>query len=227
MTSAGSTQQFEEQLARRSRVVAFWSAVGALLTLSALVFSSIHLASVRGKTQEVETRLKAEQAELEQVETRLEQVKAQLKRTVDVYGLTLNLVSKSPEGTTAAFKQAVSQVQGAAGITIQIAYKNQLDKAKDIASQLRTLGYEVPPDQTIEIRGAHISEGTYLRYFFQSDEALANQIVNQIKGMGVDVQPYSLIGAKDLGEVHPRNFEFRLGQKYNQQETKSPKETKE
>jgi hypothetical protein len=215
MTPRANTQQFEEQLARRSRVVAFWSAVGALLTLSALVFSSIHLARIQGKTREAETRLRVEQAELEQLQTRLEQVKVQLKRTVDVYGLTLNLVSKSPEETTAAFKQAVSQVQGAAGITIQIAYKNQLDKAKEIASQLRTLGYEVPPDQTIEIRGVHISEDTYLRYFFQSDEALANQIVTQIKGMGVEVQAYSLVGAKDLGEVHPRNFEFRLGQKYN------------
>jgi hypothetical protein len=218
MTAGESTQQFEEQLARRSRVVAFWSAVGALLTLSALVYSGVHLARVREKTQEAEASLKAKQTELNEVDTRLRQVKAQLtkaEQTAQIYGLTLNTISeKSPEETTAAFKQAVSQVPGAAGITIQIAYKSQVDKAKEIAAQLRNLGYEVPPDEAIEIRGIHISNDNYVRYFHQSDKALAEQIVNQIKAMGVDVQPYSLVGAKDLGEVPPRTFEFRLGRKY-------------
>jgi hypothetical protein len=212
MTGADNARQFEERLARSSRAVAFWSAVGALLILSALVYSGFHLRRVQKKTQEAEASLKAKQAELKEVDARL----TKAKQTADIYGLTLNTVSiKSPEETAAAFKRAVSQVPGAAGITIQIASKSQLAKAKEIAGRLRDLGYEVPPDEAIEIRGVHISNENYVRYFFKSDEDLARQIANQIKAMGIDVQPFSLVGEPDLGEVHPRTFEFRLGRKYN------------
>jgi cell division protein FtsL len=219
MTGADNARQFEERLARSSRAVAFWSAVGALLILSALVYSGFHLRRVQKKTQEAEASLKAKQAELEAKQAELKEVDARLtkaKQTADIYGLTLNTVSiKSPEETAAAFKRAVSQVPGAAGITIQIASKSQLAKAKEIAGRLRDLGYEVPPDEAIEIRGVHISNENYVRYFFKSDEDLARQIANQIKAMGIDVQPFSLVGEPDLGEVHPRTFEFRLGRKYN------------
>jgi hypothetical protein len=98
-------------------------------------------------------------------------------------------------------------------ITIQIAQPSQLDKAKEIAAELRNLGYMVPPDQDIQIRGM-ISNNTYLRYFFKSDELAANRIVNQIRAMGVHVEPYPLIGANDLGQVYPGDFELRLGRNY-------------
>jgi hypothetical protein len=220
MTSADKTQQFEERLARSSRVVAFWSGVGALLILSALAYSGVHLTRVQKKTQEVEASLKSKQAELAAKQAKLKEVDAQLakaEQTAHIYGLTLETVyKKSPEETTAAFKQAVSEVPGTAGITIQIAYQSQLKKAKEIAAQLRSFGYEVPPDETIEIRGVqHISKENYVRYFFSSDEALAQQISNKIRAMGIDVQTFSLVGAPGLGEIHPRNFEFRLGSKYN------------
>lgn len=212
MRGAEDTGQLEERLARISRAVAFWSAVGALLILSALAYSSFHLMRIQKKTQGAEAGLEAKQAELKEAEARLTKV----KQTLDIYDRTLSTVSiKSPEETAAAFKQAVSQVPGTAGITIQIAYKSQLAKAKEIASRLRELGYEVPPDEAIEIRGVHISNDNYVRYFFNSDAALAQQIANQIKAMGIDMQPFSLVGAKDLGEVHPRTFELRLGRKYN------------
>jgi hypothetical protein len=207
-------EQFEEQLAQKSRVVAFWSALGAFIVLSALVYSSVHLATVRTQTEEADATLKAKQSELDQAEARLNNIKAQLakaEQTAQVYGLTLSAVSESPEKTTAAFRNAISQVPDATGITIQVAYKSQLPKAIEIAAQLRKLGYEVPPDQAIEVRGVHISDNNYLRYFFQSDETLANQIASRVTAMGVNVEPFSLVGAKDLGEVHPKNFELRLG----------------
>lgn len=219
MTGVENIQQFEERLARSSRVVAFWSAVGALVILSALVYSGFRLTRVQKETQKAEATLEATQAELEAKKAELEKVDAQLtkaKQTAEIYGLALNAVSrKAPEETATAFKEAVAEVPGVAGITIQIAYKSQLGKAKEIAAQLKHLGYELPPDDTIEIRGVHISNNNYVRYFFKSDEALAEQIVSQIRAMGIDVQPYSLVGAPDLGEVHPRNFEFRLGRNYH------------
>jgi hypothetical protein len=211
-------EEFEEQLARKSRVVAFWSALGAFIVLSALVYSSLRLGSIRKQTEQAEAALSARQSELKETEAKLNAVKSQLakaQQTAQVYGLTLNAVSgQSPERTAAAFKSAIGQVPDATGITIQVASKSQLPKAVEIAAQLRTLGYEVPPDQAIEIRGAHISDMNYVRYFFQSDEALANQIASQVRAMGVEVQPFSLVGEKDLGEVHPRNFELRLGRQY-------------
>jgi hypothetical protein len=97
----------------------------------------------------------------------------------------------------------------------QIAFPRQWTSEKRYA-QLRSFGYEVPPDEAIEIRGVqHISKENYVRYFFSSDEALAQQIANKIRAMGIDVQTFSLVGAPGLGEIHPRNFEFRLGSKYN------------
>jgi hypothetical protein len=218
MTDEDNIRRFEEELARKSRTIAVWTAVGTVLTLSALIYSSVHLASVRKQTKDAEASLKAKQSELKELDARLQRVNAQLtkaEQTSRVYGLTLSDISvNSPEETNAAFKLAVSQIPEAVGITIQIAYKSQLSKAMEIASQLRKLGYEVPPDRTIEIRGEHISNDNYVRYFFDSDATLARQIAEQIKTMGINVQPYSLVGAKDLGEVHPRTFEFRLGRQY-------------
>jgi len=219
MTGTENTSALEERLARSSRVAAFWSAVGALLVLSALGYSGFRLTRVQKEIQKAETNLRATQAELEAKKTELNNVDAQLtkaKQTAEIYGLTLTTVSrKVPDETATAFKQAVGEVPGATGITIQIAYKSQLGKAKEIAAQLRHLGYELPPDDTIDIRGVHISNDNYVRYFFKSDEALAEQIANQIRAMGIDIQPYSLVGAADLGEVHPRNFELRLGRNYH------------
>jgi hypothetical protein len=221
--SVNSMEQFEEDLAHKSRVVAFWSGLGAFLVLSALAFSSFRLASIRKQTEEAEATLKAKQSELNDAAARLNGVKEQLakaERTAHVYGLTLSAISDSPAKTAAAFKDAIGQVPDATGITIQVAYKNQIPKAIEIAAQLRKLGYEVPPDQAIEVRGMHISESNQLRYFFQSDEALAKQIVSQVKMLGVDLEPFSLVDAKDLGEVHPKNFELRLGLQYRPPEQK-------
>lgn len=219
MTDEDNTQQFEERLARSSRLVAFWSAVGAILILSALVYSVIQLTRIQKKIEEKQVSLKATEEELGKKIDALKKIDAELdkaKQTADVYGLTLNTVSKKlPEETVAAFNRAVSQVPGTVGITIQIAYESQLDRAEEIAAQLRRLGYEVPPNEPIEIRGVHISNYNYVRYFFDEDKALAEQIVNQIRAMGVPVQePFPLVGNPDVGEVHRRTFEFRLGRKY-------------
>jgi len=128
-----------------------------------------------------------------------------------VCNLAVTDLAGSPDRTQSAYKEAASKVPEAALITIQVAGKNQLAQASLIASYLRNAGYIVPSDEAIEVRGTHISQGTYLRYFFKDDKALAEQVVSEIKATGTDAKLYDLSGAKDLGEIHPHQFELRLG----------------
>lgn len=191
--------------------------VGLYFILIPLVvgLAIVAYAGVQVRTlQRVNAELEKKQNDLKEIDARLEKQ----KQTAKLCNVTLGTVTKNSAAETAsAFKMAVSEVPGTVGITIQVAYDTQLAKAKEIAAHLRELGYELPPDEAIEVRGKQrISKENYVRYFFDSDEALAQQIASQIKAIGVEIKPFSLVAAKDLGDVHPKTFEVRLGSDYNQ-----------
>jgi hypothetical protein len=178
--------------------------------LVSLVYTSVHLREVQKKTREATENLLQVDAKLTTDKKELDRVEASLRFYQGAFGTV------------------ASKVPNAAVVTIQVAYESQLDTAKEIANKLRHLGYEVPPDQAIEIRGAqHIAHLTYLRFFFPEDAKLAEHIVEQVNsmGVGVKVEPFDLSKEpkESLGEIHPRQFEFRLGSDYTPQEHRPTK----
>jgi hypothetical protein len=220
-----SALQAYVQRSRSLQRRAWWFTIVPLaifvLLLGAVAHKTVQLRELQTATAEAEKTLAKDRAEISQLETRLQ-----------ILGNTVNILSTTakvpPEQTAAAFNQAASQFSYTALITIQVAYDSQLGKAKQIANSLRHLGYEVPPDQGIEVRGkARISRGTYLRFFVPSDKVLAQQIVDQINAIqiGVKVEPFDLSDepASSLGEIHPRQFELRLGSDYHPEGEQSNK----
>lgn len=195
-----------------------WAWLSAIIPLAIfvalIVFGTARLKSLHERVADAQTELASVQTKRDDARKELSQVEIQLKNASTggkICGAAVADLSGSADKTQSAYKEAASKFPDAALITIQVADKSQLPQANAIAEHLRKAGYIVPPDQAIDVRGTHISRGTFLRYFFPDDKDLAQKVLDQINATGVHAELYDLSGAKDLGEIHPRQFEFRLG----------------
>ena len=100
-------------------------------------------------------------------------------------------------------------------VKISFANEEQRSKADAIAEQLKNLGYDASVDD--QPMGKRISQNTYVRYFFGSDAALAQQVQVLAKSIGVPAQIQSFAEEEDraaLGYVRPKALELWLGQRY-------------
>jgi hypothetical protein len=210
-TGVDSYLDYSRRLQRRAWLFA---AIPLCIFVALITYGTARLERLQLEIAGAQNRLSITDEAIKNDSLKLRALQARLKNATDtaqIYGLAFNEVSDSPEKAQAVFKAAASKFPEVALITIQVADKSQLSQANIIAEDLRKAGYIVPPDEAIEVRGAHISRGTYLRYFFKNDRNLAQQVLNQINLTGAHAKLYDLSDARDLGEIHPRQFEFRLG----------------
>jgi hypothetical protein len=184
-----------------------FTAIPLAIFVFTIVVGTQRLSSLIRQADIAEERRDRASAELKGVENRLREA----KRSTAICGTAFSYVTDSSTTAQAAYKKAASQFPDVALVTIQVADKTQLPKAEEIADSLRRSGYEVPPQDAIDIRGNHISHGSYLRYFYEQDKPLAEIVLGVINRLGVNAKLYDLSDAKDVGETHPRQFELRLG----------------
>jgi hypothetical protein len=204
-----------EQSARLQKRAWIFTAIPLIVLAFTFWWAAKYLADLQRQVRVAEAQLLTTDKAVDSDKGQLAELEGRLKNartTAAVCGSAVVYATDSQAAVTqAAYKRAASNFPSVALVTIQVASKSQLPKANEIAASLRKSGYEVPPDQAIDIRGTHISRGSYLRYFYREDRPLGEKILQVINGLGVSAKLYDLSDAKDVGETHPHQFEFRLG----------------
>ncbi|HTC74452.1 MAG TPA: hypothetical protein VK684_02670 [Edaphobacter sp.] len=203
-----------EQLRKSSRRAAVASLLGVGLVFVALIYSAVHLRSLKAEIDDANAELRTKKEEMAKLDKQIQNKQFQVKVLNEV-------VANAAQGNSAATKQAYQSAlqsnQGAAEVLprvyFQLRTQAQMPRAKAVADALIAKGFSVPE---FEIMYPHGTVHTYLRHFQNGaivDEDRA-RILEVLKDLNVKVEEQDFSGSQDPSTKQPRNYELWLGQEF-------------
>ena len=203
-----------EQLRKSSQRAAVVSFLGVVLVFVALIYSAVHLRSLRSEIDGANAELTARKGELGKLDEEIR--KKQLQVNV-LNQVVATVASGNSAATKQAYQSALQSNQGAADVLprvyFQLRTKAQLPRAKAVADALIANGFSVPD---FEIMYPHGTVRTFLRHFQNGpivDEDRA-RIMNVLGELNVKVEEQDFSGSKDPSTKQPRNYELWFGPEF-------------
>jgi len=211
---SGPSSSAMEQLGKSSRRAAVVSSLGVALVLVALIYSAVHLRSLKSEIDAANAELQARKDEVGKLDEQIR--KKQLQVNV-LNQVVATVASGNSEATKQAYQSALQSNQGAAEVLprvyFQLRTKEQLPRAKAVAEALIAKGFSVPE---FEIMYPHGTVRTFLRHFQNGpivDEDRA-RIMEVLKELNVKVEEQDFSDSKDPSTKQPRNYELWFGPEF-------------
>jgi hypothetical protein len=200
-----------EQLRKSSQRAAVVSFLGVGLVFVALIYSAVHLRSLKSEIDAANAELKTRKDELGQLDEQIRNKQLQVKVLNEVVA---SVASGNSAATKQAYQSALQSNQGAAEVLprvyFQLRTQAQMPRAKAVADALIAKGFSVPE---FEIMYPHGTVRTFLRHFQNGpiiDEDCA-RILEVLKDLNVKVEEQDFSNSRDPSTKQPRNYELWFG----------------
>jgi hypothetical protein len=200
-----------EQLGKSSRRAAFVSFLGIGLVLVALIYSVVHLTSLK---KQLDDELKNKKVELLEFDKQIQEKQLQVKVLNEVVA---SAASTNSEATKQAYQSALESNPGAADllprVSIQLRDQAQLPRARTVANALLNEGFSVPE---FEVLGAKGTVHTYLRYFQNTPQVVKDRehILKILKGLNVHIEEQDFSQPEDSTTQQSRQYELWFGKDF-------------
>jgi cell division protein FtsB len=204
-----------EQLTKSSRRAGIASLLGVALVFVALIYSAIHLRSLKMQIDAAKNDLTARQAQLAKLDDEIRSKQLQVNVLNQVVA---TVASENSAATKQAYQSALQSNQGAAQVLprvyFQLRTKAQMPRAKVVADALIAKGFSIPE---FEIMYPHGTVRTFLRHFQNGpivDQDLA-RIMEVLKQLDVKVEEQDFSDSKnDPSTKDFRNYELWFGPEF-------------
>jgi hypothetical protein len=200
-----------EQLRKSSRRAAVASFLGVGLVFVALIYSAVHLRSLKSQIDSANAELKTRKDELGKLD---EQIRDKSLQVTVLNQVVASVAQGNSAATSQAYQSALQSNQGAAEVLprvyFQLRTQAQIPRAKAVADALIAKGFSVPE---FEVMYPHGTVRTFLRHFQNGpivDEDRA-RIMGVLKDLNVKVEEQDFSDSQDPSTKQPRHYELWFG----------------